>query len=737
MDELGYTPRMKQRAHQSSDPTAADLTSIGVTRYTGQVEKAWATLAMAEWLNALPDALADADSHLLYRKRNRVYRVPDPTGLSQAGFCVKAFKRPGLLRSLAYRRSGSKAMRAHRFAVHLFSRDAAVAEPVAVAERWRGPWLVESYLISRYLPSASDLYTEMGWVLREHPELQHYQALMRVAANAIRGMHDSGFLHGDLGPQNLLLTRESVSQWANPMFIDLNRGRLKPNPRWKDRARDLQRMKIPGTLLSQFLMIYSHDRTPPAGFERQVRKAQNRFRRHQRSRKWRHPIQTLRDAARLNTGRPDLEVSTGQPREENVWLWDDRARRAATVLRPAEQRRYRRWEDTWNRWESLWQHFGSAWQQYRFLRERAWQSPVRMSRRFGVTIDSSHQVDAQLRTLASVPGMPVRVLVHFRLGRQHWHSAMRLVERLAERGHEVTMTLVQNRQAVRQPLHWHRFVRYMRQATRHWVRATEVGTGINDSRNGLWTFEELRQWVPQSAADADPALPKYLGPGLTGFAPGWLAYLLREDLTRRPVLHWLLRREPERGVSGSAARGLNAQLDALASLLLDETGGQVVLTVAWALEGSGVASPLVDGYLPENSDPTHGEDHFPEETVAAWLVRLALLALCSGRVDRLYWDTLAHPGTGLVDPAQGFRARPGWRALYQFHRRLAGQTFRLREEAQGVVWWYFDNLCLLHSDEPRPLQVRPGMRVFDFLGEPVSPRNGVVEVTDRPIYLYR
>ena len=70
-------------------------------------------------------------------------------------------------------------------------------------------------------------------------------------------MHDAGFMHGDMGNQNILLPRSETGAWLQPQFIDLNRAKYSSEPLTiKQRAFDLARIALPGAYLKIFKTKY-------------------------------------------------------------------------------------------------------------------------------------------------------------------------------------------------------------------------------------------------------------------------------------------------------------------------------------------------------------------------------------------------------------------------------------------------------------------------------------------------
>jgi hypothetical protein len=135
----------------SQTPRYTDVATLALPGYEGEVLEQYANDAGQHWLSRLQQLLHSSDADLLYRQRNRVYRLDDPLNPATDALCIKAFKQPDALRGAIYRRSGSKAARAHAYSRHLYAQGADVAEPIGYIERWNGKQLVESYLITHYI----------------------------------------------------------------------------------------------------------------------------------------------------------------------------------------------------------------------------------------------------------------------------------------------------------------------------------------------------------------------------------------------------------------------------------------------------------------------------------------------------------------------------------------------------------------------------------------------------------
>src|SRR5690606_23101694 len=102
--------------------------------------------------------------------------------------------------------------------------------------------------------------------------------LLHAVAPAIRAMHDNGFLHGDMGNQNILLPRDESGRWGQPQLIDLNRCKIQEAPLDNDqRALDLSRVILPGAYLKIFKFIYSNHQDIPADLDKFEKKYRRRF----------------------------------------------------------------------------------------------------------------------------------------------------------------------------------------------------------------------------------------------------------------------------------------------------------------------------------------------------------------------------------------------------------------------------------------------------------------------------
>ncbi|MFG1497412.1 lipopolysaccharide kinase InaA family protein [Saccharospirillum sp. HFRX-1] len=701
--------------------------------YEGESHHRYTDSAGLAWLASLNDEQNQGE--LLFRQRNRVYRLPDPIAGGN-DICIKVFKQPGKLRSAWYRRTGSKAQRAHAFARHLYEQGAAVAEPLGYLERWNGNQLVESLLISRYLTDSTDLYSEMTYLLRQRPYAGDYIRLLRVCAEAIRTMHDSGFLHNDLGPQNILLQRTGPASWANPTFIDLNRGQLVANPSYKQRARDLDRMKLPSHFLRIFRHIYWNDGPIPKEFERWADRYRARFRRHQRSRKWRHPIRTIRQWLHPAADEKK-QVSTGQPSERDAWLWDEYSGQPSVMLRSPERRRERRGADIWPTLFSNLRKSWSIWRSYRQLKSDSFQTEVNMNGRFGVCVEVDETFEQQLQQLKQTPGLSVFVRLYFHLGQPHLDAAAEAIKQLAEAGHPVGIGLVQSRQAVLDPAAWQAFMAKALARVHSHIHCVEIGHAVNRVKWGLWNLEEMSSlWHGAAQLKAQYPEIQFIGPAVNDFEFQYYPPLLDAGGEAVDALSCHLYVD-RRGAPENAQNGFTTLEKALLGKAIAKSynkTGFYITEVNWPLQNTGLYSPLAGAYQYNNQ--SESRLHINELDSAAYMIRYALITLCSGATERLWWWRLAHPGFGLVDNKGGWRERPGWKALLQFHRTVGQASFEKRKIKDGITWWYFDNCIVAYSLDAGTAILPPADHIpYTLLGEPIKHETGQpLALDDSPIY---
>ncbi len=130
------------------------------------------------------------------------------------------------IKRLAHAISTSHPMLTWKLGNALLNRQIPTARPLAVVERRRFGLLIDSMVISEYLPHTLDLDTLLTVTLRERPtavgrELK--RQVTRSLSEVIRRLHERGFSHRDLKAPNVLIQWDpSVSEPARAMLVDLD-----------------------------------------------------------------------------------------------------------------------------------------------------------------------------------------------------------------------------------------------------------------------------------------------------------------------------------------------------------------------------------------------------------------------------------------------------------------------------------------------------------------------------------
>ena len=128
--------------------------------------------------------------------------------------------------------------------------------------------------------------------------------------------------------------------------------------------------------------------------------------------------------------------------------------------------------------------------------------------------------------------------------------------------------------------------------------------------------------------------------------------------------------------------------------------------------------------------------HVDESTYAAYMVRYALIALCSGMTERVWWWRMAARGYGLMDDVGGLTPRVAWRALVQYHKTIGRDRFLRREEREGALWWHFEKHTVAYALAPTSVTVPAGCTCFDMEGNPIVVA-GSLALSGSPVYFTR
>jgi hypothetical protein len=551
-------------------------------------------------------------------------------------------------------------------------------------------------------------------------------------------MHDAGFLHNDLGNQNIMLRREEDGEsWSDVQFIDLNRGYISKKLSERERARDISRIYLPSDLLRVFKEMY-WDAVPPAEFQKWEQRYRRRYALHAGTRHLRHPFRERRKAGE----------SQPYPAENDMWIWDERSGQAQTILLSRDRARYYSRMRVLNIVGPTLKMLPGVWRAYRRLLNGAYSKPVEMKDRVGMAIEVlPGRLERQMALLERLGKIPVMVRFYHHRSDEMRDMAVDTVQRLHEAGHAVSIALVQDRLAVRNSGAWQVWVGEVLEAVGGIVEAVEIGHAINRVKWGVWDCNEYRRLV-EGVSVFRERYPKVLftGPAVIDFEYPYVAAALKElpdgfDFDALSQLLYVDRRGAPENRQGRFAALEKFALGRAIACHSPKCGDRFIVSeVNWPLEGTGVYSPVGSPYVspgPRYNDPSVSEDEY-----ADYMLRYLLIALCSGLVERVFWWRLVAYGYGLIDDSNdgNWRERPAFKALESFMRWVGDARFIERQELNdnGAVGFMFEEkggnrFMLAYTCTGRAEVALPdgAHSAKDVMGESVKLNDGRIELIGR------
>lgn len=670
--------------------------------FKGKVADGFRSTDLVEWLERVSALIYSEDAEVLTDGRNRNVRLNADCKGDSLSVVVKAFGKPSLLKNAIDRCGrGSKALRTWLAAVHLDESGVGTPAPVAFMERWVENRLVESYVVTVYEAGISDFKTELNRLFRLEPECAKIMTLIQVVADGIRRMHEAGFMHNDLGNQNVMLRRCSGDEeWGDFQVIDLNRGYLRDNLTNRERARDISRIYLPSDFLRVFIEMYFDD-LPPEEFILWERRYRRRYAFHAKSRSWRHPIREwkIRKAHKVING--DNSIPDEYPSERDLWVWDERSGQAQTTLLSRDKSKYYPKLRIWRVVGSLLKALIPVWVEYRKLLKNAYREPVKMNDRVSVAIEVyDDRLEQQCKLLDDLGEIPVFIRFYHHRSEEDRAKAVAAVKRLDASGHQVGIALVQDRMAVRNPGAWHVFAEDVMREVGNLVSMVEIGHAINRVKWGLWGFNEYTKLI-NAVVSLKSKYPKvtFSGPAVIDFDyPYTLAALARlPDEFRFGALSSHLYVDRRGAPENRQGQFSSLEKFALGRAIANWSGNCdnrfIVSEVNWPIKNTGVYSPVGSPYVSRGErlhDPSVSEDDY-----ADYMLRYLLIAICSGFVEQVYWWRLAAFGYGLVDDFDNelWRERAAYKTLKTFLKWVINSTFVKRIELNdcGAVAFEFTN----------------------------------------------
>jgi tRNA A-37 threonylcarbamoyl transferase component Bud32 len=714
------------------------INQINIGPYCGEVAAAFDSPEVLAQLQNLPKLLTADQVTRLSHGADYVVKLPfNISGDNERLITIKVFKRQGKLKDWYDRRHKSKAERSYRAAVFLQNNDIGTPSPIAWLDRWDGDLLLESYYLCLYEPAICfrDALSDIYYHQRDNECLMN---LLYTVAPAIRAMHDRGFLHGDMGNQNILLPRNENGQWGKPQFIDLNRCVIQEDPvDNKQRALDLSRVILPGAYLKIFKLIYSNHQDIPADLDKFEKKYRRRFEWHTRSRKYRHPLRYLKNRHK------QLENPV-YPSPQNIWLWDEKSAQPMTILERREKNRHR----------DLGYVIKTAWQSmlamprifniYKKNLQQSYQQPVSLRGRIGIALHPhADYVTQELSLLDAMGNPPVLIRFCHHETPEDWARGIELVNLLHRQGVEIMIAILQDRRAVLEPDHWAQFLETVISAIANKVAHIEVTHAFNRVKWGIWSANEYAGLMqPAFALQQRYPQIKLTGPACIDFEYHPIIAALKsipagQKFSALSHLLYVDRRgAPENKQGRFSTLEKCALLKALAQWS-DRCDDKVIVSeVNWPIKYTGIWSPIGCPYeAPKWRREEPGES---EEAYANFMLRYLVIALCSGHVEQVFWWRLSAHGYGLVDDLDNFRSRSAYSALLFFLKLLGASTFvRKLDAPEGVYIMEFtdDDRTIIMAwcnGSVIPSPIHNYDRALDKEGSPLT----TVELSDSPVYFF-
>lgn len=299
--------------------------------------------------------------------------------------------------------------------------------------------MLESYYVCVYQPAICfrDALSQVYWQSRDNAEMID---LLHLFAPAVRAIHDSGFMHGDMGNQNILLPRDAAGEWEQPQFNDLNRCTIAaPHKALTARQRGyhLSRIALPGDYLRIFKSIYCGHQPVPADLHRHKQHFRHRFFLHQTTHQLRHTLRSLQQRDRTSDRVADCSPARPPPPRpiyppyQDIWLWDEKSAQPMATLSRQEKHRFRDKRQTPAAyWQDL-RHAPQILRAYRALLEASYRQGIGLAGRIGVAMHPhADYIECDLQLHAALGKPPVLIRFCYRETRQHWATGLALVDRL-------------------------------------------------------------------------------------------------------------------------------------------------------------------------------------------------------------------------------------------------------------------------------------------------------------------
>jgi tRNA A-37 threonylcarbamoyl transferase component Bud32 len=668
-----------------------------------------------------------------------VVKLPLQTAQGEISVALKVFKRQSWLKDRFDRANKSKAERSYIAARYLQDHNIGTPAPIAWLDRWENNRLIESYFLCIFQPAIClrDALTDIYYNVRDSAPLME---LLHLVAPEIRAMHDTNFMHGDMGNQNILLPKNPDGTWAQPQFIDLNRVKITERPlTTKERAFDLSRPILPGNYLKFFKLIYCQHQDIPRELNKYEQNYRERFEFHRKSRKFRRPLRYFKNRHIPPTHRT-------YPDSKDYWLWDEKTAQPMIALSRNEKHRERFLRDLLAMIGQGLLALPRLYSAYKQVKQESFQREIVLKGRIGVALHPHDNYLVPERKLLGELGNPP-VLIRFchHEGEAIWAQTIQLIQQLHRDHIEVMVAFIQDRHAVLEPAHWSAFLNKVIPAIANHVSHIEITHASNRIKWGVWSMQELKTLMAP-AFELQNQYPqiKLTGPACIDFEYLPVIAALKSLPTGKSfaALSHLLyvdrRGAPENPQGLFSTLEKCALLKALTKISPQCEEKVIISEVNWPLENTDIWSPIVCPYVtPHWRKRASGET---ENDYANFMLRYIAIAICSGHVEQLFWWRLSAKGYGLVDDQNDFKPRLAFNALQYFLVRLGDATFIKKwPSAKNTYILEFRNttqqilMAWTTKGESNELAEFDAPKIYDRDGKNIKEK----VISEAPIYVVR
>lgn len=625
-----------------------------------------------------------SESRKISHGKDFVVRFDLKTGDFEHSLAIKTFGRQTFWKDWYDSKNGSKAERSMRAAMFLSEQNIGTPTPIASIDKWVGRRLIESYYICRYEPATCvrDLISDILWNKRDSDALMQ---LIHRLAPALRKMHDAGFMHGDMGNQNILLPKNSQGHFLDPQWIDLNRSKIVDRPLTaKERAFDLSRLIMPASYFQWFKYIYSQDELVDPELDKLENAYRKSFTRHRRNSKFRHPLRYLKQ--KRQNKKPVY------PQEKDIWLWDEKSGQPMITMTRKNKNQQREWRPFLSAIWKILTAVPGIWSEYKRLEGISFQQPIELKNRIGVALHPKADYLVHELPLHQRLGLPpVMIRFYHHENPDEWQRSIELIHHLREQSVEIMAAIIQDRQAVLNPGSWKSFLTKIISEIADSVIHIEITHAYNRVKWGIWNQRELIQLM-SPAFELQKQYPqiKLTGPACIDFeyAPVISALKSMPRQFHFSALSHLLyvdrRGAPENHQGKFSTLEKVTLLKALANKS-DRCDNKVIVSeVNWPVKYTGVWSPVICPYItPKWRKLEPGET---EDVYAHYMLRYLMICLCSGHVEQVFWWRLSAHGYGLIDDQDNFRQRPAFVALQFLLSLLGDARFEKKWQSPPDQW---------------------------------------------------